>query len=548
MAKLNGIKTLDMQNGEITKIVYEGAEYAKTNEPVKEGDLFQLSKGHTVIGGEDNAFYQTYKDSDGDILIPTSAGGLASIVQRKGHGVAYRKISDVEQSKPTIQRVVLSLENNVAALKDEKKSTNILAVGERVKTSRISKWGYACDGMTGVIEENDLNNGHYYVRMDNRKGVYLKPTQVKKFEETIEFEGATYRKVDCEAREGDVVIFRKNTSVSVDIDKPYKVVFSNYGGGNCGPGVLGHYRVYKDCYGRTRETVDVYEPIEQAKYVPQEGDIVVITGNTNMSRNAIGDIGKIEKCNNDDGLYAVEVPGKPRTFESNGNWTCFNEMRKATPEEVEQYEQEAHQASFSLGDYVKVTDNFDDDTVNVGDICEIVYDDKTDLPFKLKRLSDGKTSGFMYAQGVVKATDEEVAKALKPKLKAGDFVKIVNSDEYFTDGTYEVFAQNADNLFVLDDDGDKSFQILKNSDNYEILSAEEAKWAKIGRKPNEFKKGDVVRVVAHANGKCVGEIGLIEDAGIIGEGGVGVRCGENYAAICWKGESVELLAPVESLF
>ncbi len=29
MAKLNGVKTLDMVNGEITKVAYGGAEYVK---------------------------------------------------------------------------------------------------------------------------------------------------------------------------------------------------------------------------------------------------------------------------------------------------------------------------------------------------------------------------------------------------------------------------------------------------------------------------------------------------------------------------------------
>lgn len=367
-------------------------------------------------------------------------------------------------------------------------------------------------------------------------------------EETIEFEGATYRKVEREARVGDVVIFRNIRSCSVDNNKPYlaenlPVALS----GNSALAVKGscNCRVYSDEYKRTRETVDVYELIEQAKYVPQEGDIVVITGNTNMSRNAIGDIGKIKKCNNDDGLYAVEVPGKPRTSESNGNWTCFNEMRKATPEEVEQYEQEAHQASFSLGDYVKVTDNFDDATVNVGDICEIVYDDKTDLPFKLKRLADGKTSGFMYARGVVKATDEEVAKALKPKLKAGDYVKFSENQMGITAGKlYEVCKEHGE-LSLTDDDGDWRYSRVF-SDEHEILSAEEAKWAKIGRKTNEFKKGDIVRVL----GVCSGH----EIAGQLGEVVEADGTDRPFVRAVYDGElielrtRVELVAPVESLF
>ncbi|MEC0478940.1 hypothetical protein [Bacillus licheniformis] len=33
MAKLAGVKTLDMVNGEITKVAYNGAEYVKTESP-----------------------------------------------------------------------------------------------------------------------------------------------------------------------------------------------------------------------------------------------------------------------------------------------------------------------------------------------------------------------------------------------------------------------------------------------------------------------------------------------------------------------------------
>lgn len=223
-------------------------------------------------------------------------------------------------------------------------------------------------------------------------------------EETIEFEGATYRKVEREARQGDVVVLTGDDLPRwFTKGKAYKIIVGPYIG-KCDEGHE-DYKVYDAKYGRTRETVDVYEPIEQAK-------------------------------------------------------------------------KEASEPKLKAGDYVKFKRSISDTKANKPYLIEY-YAERGELAFR----------------------DD-----------AGDWCSIAHTGEY------------------------------------EILSAEEAKWAKIGRKVNEFKEGDVVRVVAHAGGKCVGEIGLIEDAGIIGEGGVGVRCGENYAAICWKGESVELLAPVESLF
>lgn len=82
---------------------------------------------------------------------------------------------------------------------------------------------------------------------------------------------------------------------------------------------------------------------------------------------------------------------------------------------------------------------------------------------------------------------------------------------------------------------------------YEVIPADEAKWAKIGRKVGEFRKGDIVRVLAHDGGRKIGEIGTIEDAGILREGGIGIRFGDGqFIAICYSTEDAELVAPVES--
>ncbi|MGE1096864.1 hypothetical protein ACQJZ4_07755 [Bacillus altitudinis] len=91
MAVLKDVKTLDMVDGKITKVAYEGAEYEKTYSEVKAGDLFLLEDGHFVVGGDVGAFYSTKKHEDGDIVIPTAAIGSASYTQSIGKGVAFRK-------------------------------------------------------------------------------------------------------------------------------------------------------------------------------------------------------------------------------------------------------------------------------------------------------------------------------------------------------------------------------------------------------------------------------------------------------------------------
>lgn len=116
MAKLEGVKVLDMINGQITKVEYDGEVYEKTGEEVAEGDLFQLLDGHRVIGGEVGAFYTTEKYHDGDIVIPTVRTGNATLTHENGWGVAFRKVT------PTIEEVnakVDSLAERVKSLEEE---------------------------------------------------------------------------------------------------------------------------------------------------------------------------------------------------------------------------------------------------------------------------------------------------------------------------------------------------------------------------------------------------------------------------------------------
>lgn len=122
MAKLEGVKTLDMVNGEITKVAYGGAEYVKTDSPVQEGDIFLLTEGHLVIGGDTGAFYMANKRPGGGIEIPTMYRGNASAVQKNGNGIAFRKVDaainqSVEERVAKAEGEIESLKSDVAALK-----------------------------------------------------------------------------------------------------------------------------------------------------------------------------------------------------------------------------------------------------------------------------------------------------------------------------------------------------------------------------------------------------------------------------------------------
>ncbi|ASN68057.1 hypothetical protein 8F11_22 [uncultured Caudovirales phage] len=487
MGKLNGVKTVDMVNGEITKIAYEGAEYAKVA-----NDFHDAQTGDLFLNTENGGFYEiTIRASDfygvpHPVRFMNDKGRESGYMRECNVHPLFRKIS--VQSKPTLEQRVGALERDVAALKGEKVA-----------------------------------------------------------EETIEFEGATYRKVEREAREGDVVIMKGRTeSLVIKTDVPYKMVTDSQVDSGT---KYGTRPLYDPCFGRTRETVDVYEPIEQAKYVPREGDIVVITGNTSVHANKIGDIGKVGKGEPlGDGGVNVYVPEGP----TNAIRTKPQDIRKASPAEVEKYEQALHKASFAVGDYVRVVKSYRNLEGNIAKITQIgeFRSDYGVAEFEIEHLTGeyaGKTL-VANADQIVKATYAEIAKATAPKLKAGDYVKITLKRSWYTpEKVYEVI-EHGGTLRVIDDVGDANGEALRMGE-YEIVDAETAKWAKIGRKPNEFKKGDVVRVVERLSSDfTVGTIGIVEKDEID-------DCRRpTTLAITTDGKlksyhpRVELVAPVESVF
>ncbi|MCE4941064.1 hypothetical protein [Bacillus velezensis] len=161
MANLVSVKTLDMVNGEITKVAYGGAEYVKTDSPVQEGDIFLLTEGHLVIGGDTGAFYMANKRPGGGIEIPTRYRGNASVVQKHGNGIAFRKVDaatnpSVEERVAKAEGEIESLKTDVAALKGAVESKpERLKVGDYAKVVGTARNGRCDRGDIVKITEDD---------------------------------------------------------------------------------------------------------------------------------------------------------------------------------------------------------------------------------------------------------------------------------------------------------------------------------------------------------------------------------------------------------
>ncbi|MDQ8094212.1 hypothetical protein [Bacillus amyloliquefaciens] len=388
MAKLNGVKTLDMVNGEITKVAYGGAEYERVEGGAKEfgnvGDLVLNGRIHCdlTVG----AFYEIVIHEDyGWKTVRDDVGDWHSDVLRHSRSVLFRKVS--ASTNPSLEERVSSVEGEIESLKSD-----VAALKGEAEYERIAK---------------------------------------------------------SEARAGDFVKY---------IDSDYLDICD-----------------YSFTIGKLYEI----------KAVDEDGDFEHEADN--------GD--RLRACPDDEELEFY---------------------RKVSASSVEA---EPKSERLKVGEYAKVVEDqttSDDDPISdeayVGDYVEVLTDDKLSVPFEVRIITGKNVGDTAWARefALVRATDEEVAEAkdaeARAKFKEGAKVRLLSGGgayplKGFENGKiYEVSNNNFDH------ERGKRIQIgdgFATPDQLEILSeeevaeierqqAEEAKWAKIGRKVGEYKKGDIV--------------------------------------------------------
>lgn len=218
----------------------------------------------------------------------------------------------------------------------------------------------------------------------------------------------------------------------------------------------------------------------------------------------------------------------------------------------------------AVGDYARFVEP-DHHAFDYGDIVEVIGTDSSSVPYHVKQLVNGRDA-WAAASRLVRATDEEVAAAKdsRSQFAAGDKVRLISGGgerfalDYTNGGVYTVKNPKYDSsksgiqitgggqlhTYV----GAEQLVKLTAEEVAEIerKQAEEAKWAAIGRKVGEFKRGDIVEVTITNRGHAVGTIGeLVSGSHFAIPTEFGVRA--NGSTKCHL-SGLKLVTPVEQRF
>jgi hypothetical protein len=385
--------------------------------------------------------------------------------------------------------------------------------------------------------------------------------------DTVMFEGATWRKVDRDVNEGDAIKFTDEGRSSYLTKAELYVV--------CEVDSCDDPQIKDDDgdeYDAGGEDYEVYEKVAEEKAVEyrevkRKANVGEKIRVTNVHRSdeefSEGDVLTVSRVDGaGDIWYAEEVDIDGIIFyqhrEHGNEYVVLEPVTKsAEPTQPER---------LAVGDYARVVDftqMYAESGVVEGSIVKITQDDESYRPFKAT-LTDGNNAGWFTASELVRATNEEVSAAKRAALTAqfaiGDYVKVVvgycehNAGDVLkidaTASMHDFYVTNAATNRLGCIDADKLVkltaaeiaEIERKQAEEEARRREETKWSAIGRKVNEYKRGDIVAGVGVHTHKH--EIGTVKD---VGSTHLGVDREDNkYSAM--KIDEVTLIVPVEQRF
>ncbi|WP_431805532.1 hypothetical protein [Bacillus pumilus] len=313
MAALKGVKTLDMVDGKITKVAYEGAEYERVEGEAKVGDLFLPRKGfHDMTAGSFYAIKAT--DPDGDAYFYDD-GGWSGVICSDDY-FPFRK-------KHTRLKV-----GDYAKVVDDSVQ-DAVTKGDFVKITEDDETTlpFKCD----VVIGKSACGGYIWARESDL--VLATEAEVKAAKEAeTPLKVGDYAKVInnvMEYREGNIVKIAEGGSRF-----DFKVDFINVTGLSKFPGQVYGYIDAKDL---TRAT-DAEVAEAKANLAPKFsiGDYAKVVGDTYYSDIVGGAIVKITDLADEEGDLRFELVG-----DGDYDYAKPSSLEKVSAEDADKYEEEA---------------------------------------------------------------------------------------------------------------------------------------------------------------------------------------------------------------
>jgi hypothetical protein len=229
-------------------------------------------------------------------------------------------------------------------------------------------------------------------------------------------------------------------------------------------------------------------------------------------------------------------------------------------------EEVAESRRLTVGDYARVVANDTGHRAKVGDIVKIVEDEHDHHPYRCEKLN-GEDVLWFKEHELAPVTEEEIAQAkaelAESKFEVGDYVvALPESDEEYgitntemklgkvtrvcSDGEIIIEIVAHEDVDVIGEDYVVEPKYFRKATDDEITEAKEkARWAKIGRKPGEFKKGDIVRYLGGAPTKKGELVEVYEDtSGTTTK----IKWVDDYGVCTERNDDLELVTPVEQRF
>ncbi|MCY7794130.1 hypothetical protein MOB54_02670 [Bacillus spizizenii] len=195
MAKLEGVKTLDMVNGEITKVAYDGAEYERVEGEAKAGDIALANK--PGLDTTEGAYYAVTNPIDDGFIYRDNANE-SHYWNYDGTFAIFRKVA--AGTNPSVEERVTKAEGEIESLKSDVAALNSAAGYKRIGKSEARVGDY--------VKFDDppsyLTDKEYYaiVRLDHCGDPQVIDDDGDEFD-TVGSDFEVYRKVSAASVEAD---------------------------------------------------------------------------------------------------------------------------------------------------------------------------------------------------------------------------------------------------------------------------------------------------------------------------------------------------------